>query len=76
MSQALTKHEHINYHFAFTGHESWVFYAYDHRTSWAASWDVVDEIDRPSHFHQKAMFAIFFNGTVEYKVAIPPEGQK
>jgi hypothetical protein len=31
MLQALAKHEHANYHFLFTGDESWMFYAYDHR---------------------------------------------
>jgi hypothetical protein len=76
MLQALVKHEHTNYHFVFTGDESWMFYAYDHRTRWVASWDDVDEIERPSHFHQKTMFTIFFNGTGEYKIAILPEGQK
>jgi hypothetical protein len=76
MSQALAKHEHTNYHFLFTGHESWMIYAYDHRTNWVASWDDVDEIERPSHLHQKTMFRVFFNGTGEYKILIPPDGQK
>jgi hypothetical protein len=38
--------------------------------------DDVDEIDRPSYFHQKTIFTILFNGTREYKIAILPEGQK
>jgi hypothetical protein len=53
-----------------------MFYAYNHRTRWAASWDDIDEIERPSHFHQKTMFTVFFNGTGEYKITILPEGQK
>jgi hypothetical protein len=37
MLQALVKHKHTNYRFPFTGDESWMFYAYDHRTRWIAS---------------------------------------
>jgi hypothetical protein len=74
MLEALAKHEHTNYHFLFTNDESWMFYVYGHRTSWIASWDDVDEIERPLHFHQKAMFMIFFNGAGEYNTAILPEG--
>jgi hypothetical protein len=80
MLQALAKHEHTNYHFLFTGNESWMFHAYDHQTRLVASWDDVDEFERPSHFHQKTMFTVFFNGTKECKIAIAiailPEGQK
>jgi histone-lysine N-methyltransferase SETMAR len=76
MLQALAKHEHTNHHFPFTGDESWMFYAYDHSTRWVAYWDDIDEIERPSHFHQKTMFTVFFNGTGEYKIAILPKGQK
>jgi hypothetical protein len=36
----------------------------------------IDEIERPSHFHQETIFPLFFNGTGEYKIAILPEGQK
>jgi hypothetical protein len=63
MLQALAKGEHTNCHFRFTRDESWMFYAYDHRTRWVVSWDDVDEIEPPSHFHQETMFTVFFNGT-------------
>jgi hypothetical protein len=53
-----------------------MLYAYDHRTRWVASSGDVDEIERPSHFHQKTVFTVFFNGTEEYKIAILPEGRK
>jgi hypothetical protein len=53
-----------------------MFYAYDHRMRWAASWDDIDEIERSSHFHQKTMFTVFFNGTGECKIATLPGGQK
>jgi hypothetical protein len=75
MLQALTKHKHTNYHFLFTGDESWMFSADDHRTRQVASWDNVDEIEQPSHFHQKTMFTIFFNGR-EYTIGILSEVQK
>jgi predicted transcriptional regulator len=65
MLQALAKHKHMIYHYLFTGDESWMFYACDDRTRWVASWDDVDEIERPSHFHQKSMFTIFFNRRAE-----------
>jgi hypothetical protein len=68
MLQALAKHEHTNNHFLFTGDESWMFYAYDHRTRWVGSCDDVDELERRSHFHQKTMFTVFFNGTGECKL--------
>jgi hypothetical protein len=50
--------------------------ASDYRTKWIASWDDFDEIERPSHFHQKTMFTVFSSGTWEYKIVILPEGQK
>jgi hypothetical protein len=43
--QALAKPEHTNYHFPFTGDESRMPYAYDHRTRLVASSDDVDEIE-------------------------------
>jgi hypothetical protein len=42
---------------------------------WVASWDDVDEIERPSHFQQKTMLTIFFNRTGECKMEILPPGQ-
>jgi hypothetical protein len=68
------KREHPNYRFLFTGDKSWMFYAYDHRTTWIASWDDADEIERLSHFHQRILFPVSFNGIWKYKIAILPEG--
>jgi hypothetical protein len=76
MLQALAKHEHANYHFLFTGDQSWMFYAYDCRRRWVASWNDLDEIEWPSHFGQKTMFTVFFNGTGEWKIGILAEGEK
>jgi hypothetical protein len=44
--QALAKHQHANFHFSFTGDETWMFSAHDHQTMWVASWDDVEEIGR------------------------------
>jgi hypothetical protein len=72
----LAKHQASNFRFLFTGDESWLFYAYRRETAWAASWDDVDEIERPSHFHKKTMFVIFFNGIGDYTSVILPQGQR
>jgi hypothetical protein len=58
MLEPLAKHEHTIYHFLLTGDESETFYADGHRTISVTSWDDVDEIERPSHFHQRTMFQI------------------
>jgi hypothetical protein len=60
----------------FTGDESWLFYAYHHKTICAASWGDVEEIERRSHFHEKTMFVIFFNGIADYKTVVLPQGQR
>jgi histone-lysine N-methyltransferase SETMAR len=73
---ALAKHQHINFHFLFTGDEIWMFSSHDHRTMWVASWDNVEEIGQSSHFQQKTIVTIFSNGTGEYKIAILPQGHK
>jgi hypothetical protein len=63
--QALAKHQHTNFHFLFTGDKTWMFSAHDHRPMRVSSWDDVEEIGWPSHFQQKTMVAIVFNGTGE-----------
>jgi hypothetical protein len=44
MIQVLVKYKRSHFHFLFTGDESWMFSACNHRTMWLASWDDVDEI--------------------------------
>jgi hypothetical protein len=73
MLQELAKHEHTKFYFLFTRDEWRIFYAYDHRTMWVASWDDVDEIERRSHVQQKTMFTLFVNGTDDYKIVILPK---
>jgi hypothetical protein len=76
MLRELVKHQASNFRFLFAADESWLFYAYHHETMCAASWDDVDEIERPSHFHKKTMFVIFFNGTGDHTSVILPQGQR
>jgi histone-lysine N-methyltransferase SETMAR len=76
MLRELAKHQASNFRFLLTGHQSWLFYAYHHETMLAASWDDVDEIERPSHFHEKTMFVIFFNGTGDHTSVILPQEQR
>jgi hypothetical protein len=74
--QALAKHQHINFYLLFTGDETWMFSAHDHRIMWVTSWDDVEEIGRSSYFQQKTMVTIFFNATSESTIAILPQGHK
>jgi hypothetical protein len=53
MRQALAKHHRSHFYFLFTGDDSWMFYAYNHRRMEVPSWDDVDETERPFHFQQK-----------------------
>jgi hypothetical protein len=43
---------------------------------WAASWDDVEEIERPSHFHEQTMFVIFFKGIGDYKTVFSHKDNK
>jgi hypothetical protein len=33
---------------------------------WAASWEEVDELERPTHYHRKTMVSVSVNGRGEY----------
>jgi histone-lysine N-methyltransferase SETMAR len=74
MLKTLEKQAASNYHFLWTGDESWMFYEYHHQTMWATSWEDVDEIERSSHYQRKTMITAFFNGTGEYFLNILPRG--
>jgi histone-lysine N-methyltransferase SETMAR len=76
MLRILQTHESTGFHFLFTGDESWIFYSYNHRTQWVASWEELDEVERPSHYHRKTMVTVFFNGTGDFLIDILPEGLK
>jgi hypothetical protein len=72
--QPVAKHKHS--HFLFAGDESWMLYAHNRRTKWAASWDDAEEIERQAPFQQMTMLAIFFNGTGQYSIATLSAGQR
>jgi hypothetical protein len=42
---------------------------------WVASWDKVDELERPMHYHGKAKVTRFFNGIGEYLLNSLPQNQ-
>jgi transposase len=65
MLQMMESHAASNFHLLWTGDESWMFYEHDHETMWVASWEEVDELERPTHYHRKTMITPFFNGTGE-----------
>jgi hypothetical protein len=49
MLEILAKHAISNFHFLFTGDESWLLYAYHVPAMWTLCPANVDEIGRPSH---------------------------
>jgi histone-lysine N-methyltransferase SETMAR len=73
---ALEKHRASGFHFMFTGDESWLFYHYERECVWAASWEDIGEIERPSHHQKKTMMTVFFNGSGAFSINLLPQGQK
>jgi hypothetical protein len=65
MLQMVESHAAFNFHFLWTGDESWMLYEHHHETMWVASWEEVDELERPTHYRRKTMITLFFNGTGE-----------
>jgi hypothetical protein len=53
-----------------------MFYAYGLFTEWVASWEEVEEADRPAHHKPKRTLSVFFNGIGVFVVNIQPESQK
>jgi hypothetical protein len=75
MLQTLESYAASNFHFLWPGDESWMFQKCYHRTLWAASWEEVDELERPTHYHWKRMVTVFCNGTREYSMNILPRSR-
>jgi hypothetical protein len=75
MPETLESHTASNFHFLWTGDESWMFYEYRHEIMWAASWEEVDELQWPTHYDGKTMTTAFLNGTGEYVVNILPRSR-
>jgi hypothetical protein len=75
MLQTLKSHTASNFHFLWTDDESWMFHEYHQETVWAASWEEVDELQQPRHYHRKTMFTAFFNGAGECFLNILPRSR-
>jgi histone-lysine N-methyltransferase SETMAR len=76
MLAELEMHRASNFHFLYTGDESWLFYHYDQQHMWAASWEEVDDLERPSHHQKKTMLTVFFNGTGQFFMNLMPPREK
>jgi hypothetical protein len=72
MLKMLESHAASDFHFLWTGDKSWMFHEHDHERMRAASWEEVDELERPMHYHRKTMVTEFFNGTEQYSLNILP----
>jgi hypothetical protein len=66
MLQTLESHTAFNLHFLWTGDEPWMFCECYHEIMSAASWEEVDELDWPTHYHRKTMVTTFSNGKGKY----------
>jgi hypothetical protein len=73
--QTLETHAASNFHFLWTGDESWAFYEHHHETMWAVSWEEGDELERPRHYHRRTMATAFVNGTGENFLNILPRSR-
>jgi hypothetical protein len=61
MLQTLESHTTSNFYALWTGDESWMFDEYHHEIVWAASWEEVDELERPTHYYKKTLVTAFVN---------------
>jgi hypothetical protein len=73
MLQILASHAASNFHFLFSGDESWLLYAYHIRTIWTLCRKNVDQVQPPSHVAMKTMATVFFNGTGLHIIDILPQ---
>jgi histone-lysine N-methyltransferase SETMAR len=76
MLSELEMHRASNFHFIYTGDESWLFYHYDQQRMWVASWEDVEEIERPSNHQKKTMLTVFFNGSGQFMMNLLPAREK
>jgi hypothetical protein len=71
----LRKHARSNFHFLFTGDETWVFYENPNTHMWVADIGELDEVQRKSHHAKKVMATVFFNESGQFVVDMMPAGQ-
>jgi hypothetical protein len=74
--EILATHAASNFHFLFTGDESWLLYAYHVRIMWTLCPENVDQVQRASHITEKTMPTVFFNRTGLHMIDILPQNQK
>jgi hypothetical protein len=75
MLETPESHAASNFHFLGTDDESWMFHQYHHETTWGASWEEVDELERPTDYHRRRIVTAFFNCTGQYLVNILPRSR-
>jgi hypothetical protein len=71
----LRKHARSNFHFLFTGDETWVFYENPNTHMWVADIGELDKVQRKSHYAKKVMATVFFNGSGQFVLDMMPAGQ-
>jgi hypothetical protein len=76
MLETLEMHRETSFQYLFTGDETWMFYAYHHKTQWVASWEEIEEVQRPTHHQKRRVFTVFFNGTGQCFTDYLPEDVK
>jgi hypothetical protein len=72
MLQTLESHTASNFHFLWTGDGSRKLHEHHHETMRAASWEEVEQLERPTRYHRKRIVTVLFNGTGEYFLNILP----
>jgi histone-lysine N-methyltransferase SETMAR len=75
MLEILATHAASNFHFLFTGDESWLLEAYHVETMWTLCPENVDQVQKASHITKKTMANVFFNETGLH-IDILPRNQK
>jgi histone-lysine N-methyltransferase SETMAR len=73
--QTLKSHTVTNLHFPWIGDESRTFNEYHYEPTWAAPWEEVGKLERPTHYHRKTMVIAFFNGTGEWLLNLVPRSR-
>jgi histone-lysine N-methyltransferase SETMAR len=76
MLRVLEDHVRTGFKCIFTGDETWLFHDYCQPTRWVASWEEVEEVQRPTHKQAKTMVTIFFNGRGGWTIDLLPKGTK
>jgi histone-lysine N-methyltransferase SETMAR len=76
MLEILATHAASDFHFLFTGDESWLLYAYHLRTMWTLCPENVHQVRSASHMSKKTMATVFFNGTGLHMIHILHQNQK